>query len=382
MKLLLTGNEAAAWACKLSKPQCVPTFPITPQTIVIETLETWKAKGEIPGIDVVQQESEHSVMSFCIAASAVGSRTFTATSSQGLLLMHEMLYIASGMRLPIVMVNVSRAISAPISLWPDHQDFLGCRDAGWIMMHAKNVQEVLDFTIMAYKIAENQNVLLPVMVNQDGYTLSFTEEPVEIPDQKAIDDFLGVYQSDHNISPDRKLCVGAPVMAEHYSNFKIQQYKAMENSRDVIRQVFEEWYKLTGRAYGLVDFLPAKNETEMVLVTQGSMSTTTRHVCRQYDNIGHLNLPVIRPLPDDKIAASLLGADKVVVLDRNVMPGKGGIMAQEIKEILYGYVHKPKVFSVIVGLGGVPQTEDKIISIIKKVKNTILPSGVDFNDVI
>ena len=382
MKELITGCEAGSWACKSARVTYAPLYPITPSTRTMELLSEWKAKGELPDTDLHQLESEHSVMSAAIAASATGSRTYTATSSQGLMLMYEMLWVCSGLRLPVVLNNVSRGLSAPITLWSSHEDFLTCRDTGWLLFHAKSVQEVLDFTLMAFKIAEHHDVLLPVMVNMDGYELSYTEEIVDLPDQEMVDKFLGVYKSDHNISPTNKLCVGAPCMAEHYSHFRIQQYKAMENSRDVIRQVFEEWYKLTGRAYGVVDYLPAKNETDIVLVTQGSMSTTTRYVCRQYDNIGHLNLPIIRPLPDDKIAAALLGAKKVVVLDRNVMPGKGGIMVQEIKEVLYRYVHKPEVFSFIVGLGGVPQTEDKIISIINKVSNSILPSGIDFNDVV
>jgi len=380
-KVLITGNAAGAWAARLAKPQYIPTYPITPQTEVIETLELWKANGELPDSDVHQLESEHSVMSAAIAASATGSRTYTATSSQGLLLMHEMLYIASGNRLPIVMNNISRGVSAPITLWSDHNDFLGCRDTGWIMLHAKNVQEVLDFTLMAFKIAEHQDVLLPVLVNMDGYELSYTEETVDIPDQENIDSFLGVYQSDHNISPDHKLCVGAPVMAEHYSNFKIQQYKAMENSRDVIRQVFEEWYKLTGRSYGVVDFLPSPCATTC-LVTQGSMSTTTRYVARK-NNVATLNLPVIRPLPHKEIGAALSGFDLVGVLDRNVMPGRGGIMVQEIKSVLYNYQKMPIIESYIVGLGGIPQTEEKIKMIIDKVRNDFYyPNEIDFNDVV
>ena len=382
-RILITGNMAGAWAARLAKPQYIPTYPITPQTEVIETLESWKANGELLDSNVHQLESEHSVLSAAIAASATGSRTYTATSSQGLLLMHEMLYIASGNRLPIVMNNISRGVSAPITLWSDHQDFLGCRDTGWILLHAKNVQEVFDFTLMAFKIAENQNILLPVMVNMDGYELSYTEEIVELPDQSDINNFLGVYQSDHNISPERKLCIGAPVMAEHYSNFRIQQFKAMENSRDVIRQVFEAYGKLTGRFYGEVDFLPAKSKTEIVLVTQGSMSTTTKYVAKKHDNVGVLNLPLIRPLPYEKIRACLSGANIVAVLDRNVAPGKGGIMISEIKDVMYHNYYHPRVLEFIVGLGGVPQTEEKINLLINKIKNEHYNlNDIEFNDVI
>lgn len=380
--ILITGNAAAAWAARMAKTEYIPTFPITPQTEVIETLESWKANGKLPDTDVHQLESEHSVMSAAISASAAGARTFTATSSQGLLLMHEMLYAASGNRTPIVMVNISRGVSAPITLWSDHNDFLGCRDTGWIMMHAKNVQEVYDFTIMAFMIGEHPDVLLPVMVNMDGYELSYTEEPVELLEQEDVDGLLGTYQSDHNISPDNKLCVGSPCMAEYYNDYKIQQCKAMENSREIIEAVFYQFGLLTGRYYGMVDYKPSKEETEMTLVSQGSMSTTTRYVCKQYDDISHLNLNVIRPFPHNEIAACLYNSEIVAVLDRNIMPGKGGIMLPEIKDALYDLDSKPNVLSFIVSLGGVPQTEQKIKQIIDKVKNVYYyPSDIEFNDV-
>ena len=379
-KILITGNAAAAHAAKLAKPQYIPTYPITPQTEVIETLELWRAVGKLPDSDVHQLESEHSVMSAAISASATGSRTFTATSSQGLLLMHEMLYIASGMRLPIVMVNISRGVSAPITLWPDHQDFLGCRDTGWIMLHAKNNQEVLDFTIMAYAIAEHPDVLLPVMINMDGYTLSYTEEPVELPEQDDINWFLGTYHSDHNIASGHHLGVGAPCMAEYYSEFKIQQCIAMEIARAKIKDTFEMYGKLTGRYYNVVDYQPG--DSDIVLVSQGSMSTTVRYTAKKY-KVGTLNLPVIRPFPYKEIVPCLLGGmDKVVaVLDQNVMPGRGGIMFQEIKECLYHYDTRPEMLSFIVGLGGVPQTEEKIKAIIDKVKNNFyFADEIDFTD--
>lgn len=379
-KVLITGNAAGAWAARLAKPQYIPTFPITPQTEVIETLESWKANGELPDSNVHQLESEHSVMSAAIAASATGSRTYTATSSQGLLLMHEMLYVASGERLPIVMNNISRGVSAPITLWADHNDFLGCRDTGWIMFHAKNVQEVLDFTLMAFKIAEHPDVLLPVLVNMDGYELSYTEEPVELPDQELVDGFLGIYKSNHNISPDNKLCVGAPVMAEHYSDFKIQQYKAMENSRLVIKEVFIEFGELTGRFYGMIDYQPHIG-SDYCLVTQGSMSTTTRYVANK-EKIATLNLNIIRPFPHKEIRAVLSSHNIVSVLDRNVMPGRGGIMLQEIKEVLYDCCESlPLIESYIVGLGGIPQTEEKIRVIINKMRNKrYCLDDIDFTD--
>lgn len=381
MKILATGCEAGAWACKLAKVTYAPLYPITPSTRTMELLSEWKANGELPDTDLHLLESEHSVLSAAISASAVGSRTYTATSSQGLMLMYEMMWVASGLRLPIVVNNISRGLSAPITLWSSHEDFLTCRDTGWIMLHASTVQEVLDFTIMAYKIAEHPNVLLPILINQDGYELSYTDEPLDMPDQKDVDNFLGVYQSDHNISPDNKLCVGAPVMAEHYSEFKLQQTKAMENSRRVIKEVFTEFEKLTGRSYGMIDYLPPKSEYDLVLVSQGSMSTTTRYVCKQYDNVGHLNLPVIRPFPNKEIAAVLTNHIQVVVLDRNIMPGaNSGIICPEIKQTLYHYVNKPEIYNTIIGLGGKPITENRIKQIIEKADGYTFEDEIDFMD--
>ncbi|HIH86662.1 MAG TPA: pyruvate synthase, partial [Methanosarcinales archaeon] len=271
---LVTGNEAAAWGARLARANYIPNFPITPQTECIETLARWSADGELPGTYFDRMESEHSVMSAAVGAAAVGSRVFTATSSQGLLLMHEVLYIAAGMRLPIVMANISRGLSAPVTLWSDHNDFLDQRDSGWLMFHAENNQEVLDMVLQAYRIAEDPRVLLPAMVNMDGYVLSFTDEPITIPSPEQVEEFLPEYDPAHTIAKNRPVTVGPPVLDE-YSIFRAQNHVASRNALDVIEELQDDFEKIFGRRYNLVDEFMLE-DADLVLVTQGSMSTTAK----------------------------------------------------------------------------------------------------------
>ncbi|MBW6517064.1 MAG: pyruvate ferredoxin oxidoreductase [ANME-2 cluster archaeon] len=366
---LVTGNEAAAWGARLVQPNYIPTFPITPQTECIETLAQWISDGEMSGTYFDRMESEHSVMSAAVGAAAVGARVFTATSSQGLLLMHEVLYIASGMRLPIVMATISRGLSSPVTLWSDHNDFLDQRDSGWLMLHAENNQEVLDMVLQAYRIAEDPRVLLPIMVNMDGYVLSFTDEPITIPTAGMVKEFLPEYTPKHTIAKDRPITVGPPVLDE-YTLFRAQNHVAARNALEVMEEVMVDFDRIFGRRYHLVDEFMLE-DAELVLVTQGSMSTTAKAAImemREEEDIkvGLLRLRVIRPWPASAIAAALKNAKAVAVIDRNVAPGKGGIMLPEIVETLYHLDRRPLVSSFIVGLGGNSQTEHKVKEITRK----------------
>lgn len=382
---LVTGNEAAAWGARLVAPHYIPTFPITPQTECIETLARWKTDGELPDTYFDRMESEHSVMSAAVGASSVGSRVFTATSSQGLMLMHEVLYIASGMRLPIVMATISRGLSAPVTLWSDHNDFLDQRDSGWLMFHAENNQEVLDMVLQAYRVAEDPRVLLPVMVNMDGYVLSFTEEPVQVPSLEKAARFLPRYEPEHTIARGRPVTVGPPVLDE-YTFFREQNHVAACNALDVIGETLDEFGKIFGRRYNLVDGFMLDG-AELVLVTQGSMSTTAKAaVIEMRDEgikVGLLRLRIIRPWPAEAILDALQGAKAVGVIDRNLAPGRGGIMYPEIIETLYNTDHRPLVSSFVVGLGGSPQTEVKIKEITHKLMDDLEAgkSRVEWNDV-
>ena len=356
MEKLITGNEAAAWGARLSRAEVIPNFPITPQTECIETIAKWVASGEWK-TDFVKMDSEHSVMSAAVGASATGARVFTASSSQGLLLMNEIMYIASGLRLPIVMATVSRGLSAPITLWSDHNDFLSFLPAGWMMVHASTNQEELDSIIMSYKVGENKKVLLPTMVNMDGYVLSYTDEPTSIPSQKIVDKFLPKYNPQHAFFDSKKpLIQGTAVLAgEDYTYFRKQHTAAAQNSLKVIEQVAREWKKLTGREYGLFEKFML-DDADYVFITQGSISTTAKQAVLDLRKEGHkvglLRLRVIRPLPWEQLAKALGNAKAIAVIDKNVSPGIGGIMYPEIKAVAYENNNHPVISGFVTGLGG------------------------------
>lgn len=362
-KTLLTGNEAGAWGGRLARADVIPAFPITPQTELIETMSQWIADGEM-GSEYVQMESEHSVMSAAIGASASGARVFTATSSQGLLLMEEMMYIASGMRLPIVMINVSRGLSSPITLWADQNDVLAQRDSGWLQYHCMNNQEVLDTVVQAYKIAENKKVLLPVIINMDGFVLSYTREPTQIPEQAEVDRFLPRYAPTHAIlDPEKPSSMGIVVL-EDYMRFREQHHLAAENAQKVTRDVEKEFAKRFGRKYSAVEWYGEK-DAENVLVTTNSMSTSAISAIKK--NQAVLRIRMLRPFPEKEIQKALEGAKNVGVVDRDVAPGEGGIIYPEIRSALFDARKKPRVCSYITGLGGRPVTKEHFEHMFKKV---------------
>lgn len=348
---LIDGNTAAAWGARLSRAQAVPNFPITPQTEIIEILAKWKADGIWNG-EFVPMESEHSVLAAAISSEAAGARTFTASSSQGLLLMHEMHYVASGMRLPIVMANCSRALSAPISLWSDHSDILAIRDSGWIMFFAKDNQEVVDLIIQSYKIAEDRDVLLPAIVNMEGFTLSYTREPAEIPEQEAVDKFLPPFKPKVFLDINKPMVLGCPVMNE-YMNFKSQQRKAMVNAEEKIDKVFNDFGKLTGRKYSKLEEYKTE-DAETVFVSLGSNSTIIQSAVdsmrEQKKKVGLLRILCYRPFPDEEIRKALRSAEKIIVVDNDISTGYGGILYPEIKSAVSD--SSKKFINVIASLGG------------------------------
>lgn len=348
---LIDGNTAAAWGARLSRAQVVPNFPVTPQTEIIETLAKWKADGAWNG-EFVPMESEHSVLSAAIASEAAGARTFTASSSQGLMLMHEMHYVASGMRLPIVMANCSRGLSAPITLWSDHSDILAIRDAGWIMFFAKDNQEVLDMIIQSYKIAEDRAVLLPVIVNMEGFTLSYTREPAEIPEQKEIDGFLPSFKPKILLDVNKPMVLGPPVMNE-YMSFKSQQRKAMINAESIINTVLKDFGKKIGRNYSKLEEYKTE-DAKTVFVSLGSNSTIIQSAVeslrKQKQKVGLLRILCYRPFPGEEIKESLENAEKIIVVDNDISTGYGGIIYPEIKSAVSD--SGKKFFNAIVSLGG------------------------------
>jgi len=353
---MLTGNTAAAWGARLAEVDYVPAFPITPQTEIIELLAQWFTDGVMQG-KFVTMDSEHSMLTAAGAAAATGARAFTATSSQGLLYAFEVLYTVSGWRVPFVLVNVSRALASPITLEPDHNDVLAARDTGFLQIHAETCQEVVDSILMAYRIAEDERVLLPAIVNLDGFYLSFTREPVEVPAVEAVRQFLPGYEPKHAfIRASSPMSQGIAVLGGFiYSFFKYQMHLAAQNTLAVHEEVAEEFAGLFGRRYGLVDGYRL-DDAEYVLVMSNAFATKGRAAVNRFREqgvpIGLLRLRVIRPFPSEAIREALRGRKAVAVIDQNLSVGFGGITYAEIASALYQDLDRPPLLSYVGGLGG------------------------------
>jgi len=364
---ILDGNACAAWGARRAKAQCVPVFPITPTTEIIETIAAWKAKGEFKG-EFVVLDSEHSAASACLGASMTGARTFSATSSQGLLLMHELLPIISGCRTPMVLTTVSRCLSAPIGLWPDHNDTLAMRDAGWIMLICETNQEVFDSVIMGYKISENPKILLPVIVNMDGFVHSYTRTEVDVPDQKMVDKFLPHPELEIRLDVKKPMTLGIPAMGLDYMHYRQQLHKAMLDSFDVVDKVQKEWAKLTGRRYDFLDEYKTK-DAKAVIVMIGANSTIARAAVdtmrKKGKKVGLLRIRLFRPFPEKQLRKALEKIDNIAVIDQNICPGMGGILYPEVKMALSGT--KKVVSNYIQGLGGNFVSEEDYIDILDDV---------------
>ncbi|MDH3599838.1 MAG: pyruvate synthase [Candidatus Tectomicrobia bacterium] len=353
---LLTGNAAAAWGARLADVDYIPAFPITPQTEIIELLAEWTSQNVMPA-RFVTMDSEHSMLTAAGAAAATGARVFTATSSQGLLYGFEMLYTIAGWRVPLVLVNVSRGLSSPITLEADHNDILSARDSGFLQIHAETCQEVLDAILMGYRLAEDQRVMLPMLVNLDGFTLSFTREPVVAPEPQAVADFLPPYQPNHAfIRGDQPMAQGTAVLGGAiYSYFRYQQHLAQENALAVHEEISDEFHARFGRRYELCEPFQL-DDAEYVLVMSNAFSTKGKAAVQRLRDrgvkAGLLRLRVLRPFPASHIADVLDGRKAVAVLDQNLAPGLGGITYQEVAAALYERAAPPPILSVIGGLGG------------------------------
>ncbi len=355
MKAMIRGNESIAYAFKLARVKVIPAYPITPSTLVPEKISEFLANGEMDA-EFVPVESEHSAISAAIGASAHGVRVGTATASQGLALMHEVLFIASGMRLPIVMGIGNRALSAPINIWCDHQDMMSQRDTGWMQFYAESNQEGLDLGIMAFKIAEDERILLPAMVGIDAFVLTHTVEPVDIPEQKDVDDFLGEFVPHYvTLDPEKPATLGSFGFPEYFMEFKYGQWIAMERAKKVIDEVFEEFHNKFGRKYSKVtpEFL---EDADIVLVTMGSMTSTTREFVKKLrkegKKVGLLKLTTFRPFPKEELRALLKDVPVVAVVERNISFGFGGAVYAELAATFANESKKPKIIDFIVGLGG------------------------------
>jgi pyruvate ferredoxin oxidoreductase alpha subunit len=351
---IVEGSRAVAEAVKLCDVKVISAYPITPQTHIVEFLAEFVANGELDA-EYVKVESEHSAMSVCIGASATGVRTFTATSSQGLALMHEVLFIASGLRLPIVMVNANRAMSAPISIWNDQSDTIASRECGWIQLYVETNQEALDSVIQAYKVAENHEVLLPFMVCMDGFVLTHTYEPVDIPDKSLVKEYLPEYEPLVKLDTDNPITMGHIADPNYYMEFKVLQDEAMNRSKDVLEKADEEFGEIFGRRYGLFEEYKIDG-ADVVLVTMGSLAGTVKDVVDRLrergKNVGLLRVRLYRPLPKKEIVRVLKDFDVVGVIEKvNCFGLGGGALFNDLKSIMYKKSNA-EIVSFVAGLGG------------------------------
>ncbi len=360
-RILLTGNHAVAWGARLARPKVVPVYPITPQTPVMELLTEFQAAGEFDA-EILTPESEHSVMAACIPASLAGVRVFTATASQGLALMHEVLHYAAGARAPIVMANVNRTIASPWAFWPDQTDSLSQRDTGWIQLYVESAQEALDSVIQAFRIAER--VLLPTMVNLDAFYVSHALEPVTLPPQEIVDDYLPPYAPEHFLDPERGESWGNVVSQDMYYRHRREIGAAMDRVPALAAEADREWYARTGRRWGVSERYRCE-DAELVIVTMGSMCGTARDAVDALQDTGFpaglLKVRLFRPLPAAELRAALQDVRDVVVLDRNFSPGVGGVLHQELRAALYGMKNAPRIHGYLAGVGGVNVSPQRIM---------------------
>jgi len=355
-KIVANGNYAAAYAVKLAKVKVVAAYPITPQTSVVEKIADFIANGEM-NAEYIKVESEHSAMSACIGASAAGVRTFTATSSQGLLYMHEMLHWASGSRLPIVMAQVNRAIAPPWSIWTDHNDSISQRDTGWIQFYCENNQDILDTLIQAYKIAEDTRVMLPAMVCYDGFELSHTSMPIELPDQRDVDDFLGPYNEEHALLDLEKPSThGNLVNPELYMEFRLLIQKAMEKAKLVIDETALDFSRRFGRNYESQVQCYKCRDIDVAIVSMGAISSEAKEsidtLRKEKLPVGAIKLRVFRPFPVEAFQELGKRVKAFVIIDRDISFGMEGALFTEVKSALYHLEEKPLVLGFIAGLGG------------------------------
>ena len=368
----LSGNEAAATAMKQINPDVVAAFPITPSTEIPQYFSTFVANGTVD-TEFVAVESEHSAMSACIGAEAAGARAMTATSANGLSLMWEMIYIASSLRLPIVLSLVNRAVSGPLNIHCDHSDAMGVRDAGWIMLFSENNQEAYDNTLMAHRIAENKNVRLPLMVCQDGFITSHSIENIELEEDEKVKEFVGEYHPEHYLLNEKEPIAVGPLDVQTYLfEHKAQQAEAMRNAKKVILEVAKDFEKMTGRSYGFFEEYKL-DDAEVAVVCMSSTAGTTKYVIDELRKkgikAGLLKIRVYRPFPAEEVAKALEHLKAIAVFDKaDSLNAAGGALFEDVTSAMYvNEKHVPAV-NYVYGIGGRDTRADDI----KKVYEELL----------
>jgi pyruvate ferredoxin oxidoreductase alpha subunit len=368
VKKVMVGNHAVSWGARLARAEVISAYPITPQTQVVEELSEMCADGRLDA-RFIKVESEHSAMAACIGASAAGARAFTATSSQGLALMHEMLHWAANGRHPVVMANVNRALGPGWNIWTDQSDSLSQRDTGWIQLYCETNQEVLDTTIVAFKLAETLD--LPVMLVLDAFYLSHTAEPVDIPEQELVDAFLPPRRATRRLDVRDPRAFGGLVKPDAYMEMRWHLQDALLRAPRVLEEIEADWAHCFGRRYGAVESYRTDG-AELVLVTSGTITSTARFVVDQLreggEAVGLVKVKMFRPFPTAALRDAVAGVERVAVLDRNLSPGRGGIFAEELRAALYAGngLPRPEVYGYVVGLGGRDVTPPVIEDIVRR----------------
>jgi pyruvate ferredoxin oxidoreductase alpha subunit len=354
--MILNGNQTIGEAARQVDPDVIAAYPITPSTAIVETIAKFKADGLITG-EFVCPESEHSAMSLCIGAASAGGRVMTATASQGLALMWEMLYIAAGLRLPIVAAIANRSLSAPINIHGDHSDTMGARDSGWIQMYSENCQEAYDNFIQAFRIAEHLDVRTPVLVGLDGFIISHSMEVIQVEDDAEVKKFIGEYRSLYPLLDSRlKMTVGPIDFTDYYFEHKRNQIEGIENAPPVVEEVGKEFGKKFGREYGFFEEYRME-DAELCIVVMSSAAGTCKDAIDEMRSegkrVGLLKPRIFRPFPHQRISEALRKMKAVAVLDRSSSPGAyGAPLFTEIRSALYDHEERPKIANYVYGLGG------------------------------
>lgn len=365
-----------AQGVRLCRVGVISAYPITPQTTIVEELSEICARGELDA-KFIKVESEHSAMAAMVGSSTAGVRSFTATSSQGLLLMHEVLHWAAGARLPIVLSNVNRAVGAGWNIWADQTDSVSQRDTGWVQIYCESNQEVFDSIIMSYKLAEK--MLLPVMITYDAFFLSHTSEIVDIPDIEEVDEFLPPYQPEFRLDLDNPRMFGGLIGPEYYYEERYIMHKDALKVLEYYPMVCKEFQEKFAREYGIVEEYRT-DDTELIIVTAGTITSVTRIVVdklrEQGESVGMMKLRMFRPVPVERWLKVLGSAPKVVVMDRNLTAGLGGVFASEVQAVLYNSKNRPVIYPVVVGLGGRDVTPDDVEGIVNYALENDKPKDV------
>lgn len=352
MRQALEGSQALARTVALCRPQVVAAYPITPQTHIVENIAKLIADG-ILDCEYVSVESEFSAASVVLGAAAAGSRAYTASASQGVLLMSEVLFNIAGMRIPMVMTCANRAISAPLSIWNDQQDSMSVRDAGWIQIYCADNQEAVDTTIQAYRISERTE--LPVMVCVDGFTLTHTLEPIDLPEQDKVDGFLPPYNFSRALNPQNPISMGTLVSPDYYTEARHSHHQALLQAQDEIIAADNEWGSICGRHYGGLIRVEGNDVAEIGILAIGSMFGTlcdARKEQEHPDTVKLIQLRTFRPFPADVIREACIGLKQLIILERALSPGSGGIVGTEVRAALSEQENPPMIFNYAVGLGG------------------------------